>query len=206
MIASSSAVSTAPSRATSLCISEQLESSGAKTSMSPWDMQPSFTRHAATPEEGHVRIHFDLVQDDQGYPPPSSETLWALPVGRSRFRLDNIPFFVCGVSCFDIIEARMDASGHFKYSRLLNPGGHSTLRVIFYDQPGDAPSVQERVQELRKRLQDLGCSSEISHVSGLISVDVPPEVALAEVRSILDEGQGRELWDYEEATLGHSVQ
>jgi hypothetical protein len=64
----------------------------------------------------------------------------------------------------------------------------------------------KNAQDLRRKLRDLGCSSEISHVPGLISVDVPPDVALADVRSVLDVGQNQQLWDYEEATLGHSVQ
>ena len=174
--------------------------------MNPSDMPRSFARRPASPGNDHVRVSFDLLQDDQGYPPANSETMWAVPAGRSQFRLDNIPFFVCGVSCFDIIEARKEASGYFKYARLVRACGHSTLRVIFYDHPADPRSLQKRVQDLCKKLRGLGCSSEISHIAGLISVDVPPAVALAEVRSMLNLGHNEGLWDYEEATLAHSVQ
>jgi hypothetical protein len=176
------------------------------TTMNSSNLPPSFARRPVSPEKDHVRVSFDLFQDDQGYPPANSETMWAVPAGGSRFRLDNIPFFVCGVSCFDIIEARKEASGCFKYARLLEASGHSTLRVIFFDQPSDPCPLQERVQELCKKLRELGCSSEISHIAGLISVDVPPDVALAEVRSTLNLGQNEGFWDYEEATLAHSVQ
>jgi hypothetical protein len=40
----------------------------------------------------------------------------------------------------------------------------------------------------------------------LISIDIPPGGTLAHVRSILEAGMARRQWDYEEATLGESVQ
>jgi hypothetical protein len=163
-------------------------------------------RYPASPGEGHVKVHFDLLQNDDGFPPANFETMWAVPLDGVRFRLDNIPFFVSGVSCFDIISARRDAAGRLNYDGLLEPGGHSTLRVIFYGSPRDPRPLQERVHELRSTIRDLGCSSEISHISGLISIDVPPEVSLSSVERILDSGQANELWDYEEATLAHADQ
>ena len=168
-------------------------------------MSSDFTRHPESPGKDHVKIHFDLLQGEDGYPPATSETLWAVPMGESRFRLDNIPFFVCGVSCFDIVSARKEAGGKIKYDRLIEPGGHSTIRVVFYDQPNDPRPLEERVSGLRKSFRELGCSSELSHIPTLISIDIPPEVALAKAKLILDVGQKQELWDYEEATLAHSA-
>ena len=153
----------------------------------------------------HVKVHFELTPDSTGYPPATSEALWAVRVGPAQFRLDNIPYFVCGVSCFDIIEAQEDTSGYFKYLRLVEPSGHSTLRVTLHDKGGDRRSLKERVHELRNQLHALGCSSEISHIAGLISVDVPPDAVLADVRSVLDGGSTRGEWDYEKATLRESV-
>ena len=34
------------------------------------------------------------------------ETLWARQIGPERYRIDNIPFFVYGVSLGDVVEAR----------------------------------------------------------------------------------------------------
>jgi hypothetical protein len=174
--------------------------------MNQADMPASSARTPVTLEKEHVRVHFDLLQDNQGYPPAKSETLWAIPLGPSQFCLDNIPFFVSGVSCFDVVEARMEESGHLKYQRLLKPGGHSTIRVIFYDRETYGPSLPERVQELRNKLHLVGCRSELSHIQGLISVDVPPVTTLADVRSLLEAGTARGEWDYEEATLAESIQ
>ena len=162
---------------------------------------PSFVRQPATLGTSHVRILFALVQDDQGYPPATSETLWALPIRGSRYRLDNIPFFVCGVSCFDIVDASADESGFLRFGGLVESAGHSTIRVIFYDQKDQSLSIPERVAELRNGLRSLGCSSEVSHIPGLISVDVPPEVPLRVVKSVLEDGVALGYWDYEEATV-----
>lgn len=68
----------------------------------------------------------------------------------------------------------------------------------------DPRPIIEKVSELRGRMQALGCSSELSHIQGLFSIDIPPEVALAEVKLILDPGEEQHIWEYEEATLAHS--
>jgi hypothetical protein len=152
-----------------------------------------------------VKLRFDLAQDELGYPPATLESMWAIPLGHSRFQLDNIPFFVCGVSCFDTVSARQEADGLLKYDQLLESGGHSTLRVIFHDNATDPRPLRERARELRNRLRELGCSSEQSHIPGLISIDIPPEVDITEARAILDAGETQQLWGYEEANLAHSV-
>ena len=162
-------------------------------------------RSRADAAGNQVKVHFELTQDSTRHSPATSEALWAVRLGPAQFRLDNIPYFVCGVSCFDIIEAQEETTGHFKYLRLVEPSGHSTLRVTLYDKGGDHRSMKERVHELRNQLHALGCSSEISHIAGLISVDVPPDTVLSDVRSVLDGGMTRGEWDYEEATLRDSV-
>lgn len=162
-------------------------------------------RMPLAPGRDHVRIQFPLDQDADGYPPATSETLWAVPIGRSRFVIDNIPFFVYGISCYDVVSAfpRCDAHNLFKYDQLIEPRGHSTLRVIFYENTADARSIEDRVTDLRSRLHALGCGSERSHISGLISVDVPPSVQLVAPKRILDLGKEQGFWGYEEATLAH---
>jgi hypothetical protein len=168
-------------------------------------MQGLVARQPISSGKDHVRISFELTQDEDGYPPATSETMWAVPLGQSRFRLDNIPFFVCGVSCYDIISARTQTEGPLKFERLIEFGGHSTVRVIVHDKPTDGRSLSDRVGDLRGRLRGLGCSSELSHIPRLFSIDVPPEVELAEVKRILDSGEKQDLWEYEEATIAHSA-
>jgi hypothetical protein len=77
--------------------------------------------------------------------------------------------------------------------------------VLFYDNPSAPRALAERVSELRNRFRELGCSSEQSHIPGLISVDIPPEVDITEPKLILDAGEKEQLWEYEEANLVHAV-
>jgi hypothetical protein len=51
-----------------------------------------------TGSERHVKVLFQLEQDEDGYPPASVESLWALPKGEGLFQVDNIPFFATGVA------------------------------------------------------------------------------------------------------------
>jgi Domain of unknown function (DUF4265) len=154
-------------------------------------------------EPGLVRINFKLIQNSDGYPPVTNETLWAVPLGKGQFRVDNIPFFVCGVSCFDIVSAREGDDGMLRFKVLTKMGGHSTIRVNFYRESSDRRPIEQRTKELRDRLRNIGCSSELSHLPGLISIDIPPQVQLRPVISMLDDGLKRGLWDYEEASLAH---
>jgi hypothetical protein len=154
-------------------------------------------------EENRVKIRFDLVQDADGYPPATAEYLWASELGGGRYQIDNIPFFVIGVSCFDIVSALKNSDGVFCVDRLLEERGHSTIRVILLDHTG-AESIETRSKELRSALKVRGCSTEQSHIPGLISLDVPPEVDFQNIRSFLQKGSEDGLWDFEEAAIAHA--
>jgi hypothetical protein len=141
--------------------------------------------------EGLVKVRFRLTRDEDGWPPADSEGLWALPVGKGAYRLDNIPFFVRGVSCDDIVAA--DAvDGVLWFREVMQHSGQSTLRVLFHD--------AEPVAGVRQVLRDLGADSEGAHIPTLIAVNVPAE-ALDAVRKYLDAGEERGDWEYEEGCV-----
>jgi hypothetical protein len=142
--------------------------------------------------ERYVKVFFELEQDEDGYPPASVESLWALPVGEGLFKLDNIPFFATGVAVDDIVSAQ-EEGGVLRYREVVQPSAHSTLRVIVYD--------EAEVARVRALFSEKGCSTELSHIPGLIAIDVPPAVSLEALKPILDEGRAQERWDYEEACL-----
>lgn len=142
--------------------------------------------------ERHCKIFFKLEQDEDGYPPVSVESLWALPVGEGLFKLDNIPFFATGIAVNDIISAE-DEGGVLWYREVVQPSAHSTLRVIVYD--------ENEVAQVRALFKEKGCPTELSHIPGLFAMDVPPEVPLEALKPLLDEGRAQERWDYEEACL-----
>lgn len=156
----------------------------------------------AQTSEHHVKVLFELARSADGYPPATTESLWAIELGGGRYQIDSIPFFVTGVSCFDIVSATRNADGVFCCSGLLEEKGHSTIRVILLDNAG-SESIETRSKELRSVLKTRGCSTEQSHIPGLISLDVPPEADFQDVRSFLQKGSESGLWDYEEATVAH---
>jgi hypothetical protein len=88
--------------------------------------------HSLRSEGEHVKIRFEIERDENGYPPVSVEYLWAVPHERGQFRIDNIPFFVLGVSCDDIVDAQKDQTEMLRFVSLAVEGGHSTVRVILY--------------------------------------------------------------------------
>lgn len=140
----------------------------------------------------HVKVLFPLEQDEQGYPPASVESVWALPRGGGRFQVDNIPFFAQGVAWGDIVLATPEEAA-FRFQEVIQPSGHSTLRV--------AISETADVASVRTLLEQQGCSVEQSHLPRLIAVDVPPLVQLDALRALLEAGRVQERWDYEEACL-----
>jgi hypothetical protein len=142
--------------------------------------------------EEYVKIFFELEQDEDGYPPASVESLWARPVGEGLFKIDNIPFFATGVAMDDVVAAIPDG-GVLQYKDVVQPSGHSTLRIIVYE--------ESQTAEVRALFKRMGCSTELSHIPGLIAVDVPPSVSLQSLRRVLDEGRSQGRWDYEEACL-----
>jgi hypothetical protein len=143
-----------------------------------------------------VKVVFKLEKDEDDYPPADYESVWALPVGEGLFQIDNIPFFATEIAIGDVVSAIHDG-GELRFQKVVQPSGHSTLRLIIYDK-SEVPTV-------RRLLEERGCTSEGSHIPGLISVDVPPSVSLAELRAMLDEGEAQERWGYEEACLASPV-
>ena len=123
-----------------------------------------------------------------------TETMWAVVVD-DGYEIDNIPFYAMEVACGDVVAAQSGPLGDLIYTGLVRVGGHSVVRLSFFD--------AARVPEVRDLLRGMGCSTEISDVRTLLSVDVPPEVPYVEVRRALDLLQNRGVLDYEEACLAH---
>lgn len=140
------------------------------------------------------KVAFRLTRDDEGYPPADWEHLWVQVLGENEYLIDNSPFFVPGISVGDVVAAEREA-GLLVYDRLLRRSAHSTIRVILFD-----PALTDQV---RLRLGDLGCATELSHIPGLMAVDVPPDVPVKEIRAFLNKGEEEGSWQYEESALRH---
>lgn len=141
----------------------------------------------------HVKIKFPLEQKDD-YPPYDVESLWAVPLGDGTYRIDNIPFFVRGVSSEDVVAVN-EQDGELYYGGLVSEGGHSTVRVLI--------AKKDETEDIRAELRAKGCSSEGTGIPGLIAVDVPASVNYHDVREFLDKGEQTGRWEYEEGCVAH---
>jgi len=142
------------------------------------------------------KVLFRLEQDECGYPPVSVEGVWALRLANGNMRVDNIPFYVMGISAGDEIEVRSDGS-ELWFISMVAPSKNSTFRLIPMD-VGD-------LQKVRMSVERLGCKTECHSSAGLIAVEVPANVPIQPFLSYLMDARESGLLDFEEAALRHPL-
>jgi len=158
------------------------------------------TQVNANEKQEMVKVGFKLDREKDDYPPADWEWMWARPVSDSTFKIDNTPFFAKGVSAGDIVTAEQ-TSGGLVFKDLVQPSGHSTVRVVVFRGDRNDAEVQALVGHVRESLKSLGCSTELSHIPNLFSVDIPPGVDYSSVSALLSRKEGDGILEYEEACL-----
>lgn len=138
-----------------------------------------------------VKIVFELERDEDGYPPEKWEGVWSKPLGGDRFQIDNVPFFVRGVSCDDIVRA-VPVGGELRFEEVIEPSSNSTIRVIVYD--------LNELEAVRCRLKEFGCDVEGTGIAGLLAANVP-RGALEKVLDFVRLGFNEDRWDFEEGAV-----
>ncbi len=142
----------------------------------------------------HVKIGFYLEQDEDGWPPVTRENLWAVDLGEGRYRIDNIPFYVLGVSDGDLVAAVIEEDGRLVFSELVEASSNSTFRLFVSD--------EEEISKVRKMFRDLGCPSELVS-RRFISLHIPGSVTMRPIASLIEQGEKDGRWEFEEGTLRH---
>lgn len=67
-----------------------------------------------TGTQNRGKVVFRLEQDEFGYPPTDTEIVWAYELPNGNYRVDNIPFYIRGVSSNDEISVeRVDDAVFF---------------------------------------------------------------------------------------------
>ncbi len=117
--------------------------------------------------------------------------MWAIPLGGTRFRIDNVPFYARGLSCDDIVEAD-EVDGEFVFRKVVRPSDNSTIRIIVYNLDDE--------DQIRETLVGFGCSIEGVGIDGLIAVNVP-KTSLEEVNGFLAKAFADGQLDFEEGSL-----
>jgi hypothetical protein len=143
------------------------------------------------PDDQLVRIVFPLDAEQSGG--ILTERLWAKPVSRDTYVLDNSPFYVYGISYKDIVRAECKR-GEILFREVASRGGHSTYRLKL--PPGKLHSY---FLDLWSPLKQFGCTYEgASGDSRRYSVDIPPLVAVRRVYEILNDLEQSGICEFEE--------
>jgi hypothetical protein len=138
-----------------------------------------------------TKILVSLEQDDSGYPPFDTESIWAIRT-EEGYRVDNVPFYSPAIALGDVVQAE-ERDGAFRYVRTLRPSSNSLIRVVAY-RGQDLESIQAD-------LDGLGCVTEADARRYLIAVSVPPTASLSGIRAYLEERHRWGVLDYEEPIL-----
>ena len=147
-------------------------------------------------DENYKKIIFQLQQDEDGYPPDKWEGLWAFETEPGLYCVDNIPFYVKGISSGDVISAE-EKEGQLLFKNLVLPSSNSVFRLYVSD-------IAD-VQAARDEFRALGCETELSNLPKLVAVEIPDKVNFGPVGSLLGQGAAGGRWEYEEGVLRHEI-
>ncbi|MDV5149484.1 DUF4265 domain-containing protein [Streptomyces sp. SBC-4] len=112
--------------------------------------------------------------DEDGWPPASVESLWAVDLGDGTVRLDNTPWFVRGVASGDIIRVQPDDEGVLWAGESVEPSQNCTIRLIVLKDAGSAAARQSVLEVFHR----LGTTGEGIERFGMVVLKVPPQADL----------------------------
>jgi hypothetical protein len=142
------------------------------------------------------KVHIRLTVEG-GWPPVAFEEVEAKSLGDHQYELVSPPVFAKRLAVGDIVRVVHHGSPEQVWvDSVVDSGGHSTVRVIFFQAAG-----QEAEDNLRRELDRLGSRIHETGLQGMIAVDIPSDVHYASVYAILNEGESRKLWEFEEGAI-----
>ena len=140
-----------------------------------------------------VKVHFQLAQDEDGYPPVAVESVWAQPTGQvGLYVVDNVPFFTRDATIGDTVRVR-EEDGNLWFDKTVARSTNSLVRVVFFD--------RDAIKEVGRHLESLGCGVEYLAAHNLLAVSIPSDVPLDSVQAYLQHEANAGKIDYEEAIL-----
>jgi hypothetical protein len=150
------------------------------------------------PSSERVKVRFRLQRPRDGWPPVESEGVWAKPRGGTEYELDNVPWFARGIAFGDRVRAELDDDGVLWAQERLSWSGRYTVRVIPH---GNEPAT-EQLQAIIDAFSPLGAECEGGLPAfKIVALDIPPTARLAEIKSLLVEGEAEGRWGFEEGCV-----
>ncbi|MEO3767752.1 DUF4265 domain-containing protein [Streptomyces sp. B5E4] len=139
---------------------------------------------------GHVKVHSRLEVDENGWPPVSVESMWAVDLGDGTVRLDNTPWFARGVASDDIIRVEVDAEGVRWAGETVRASENCTIRLIVLKDGGSGAARQKVLETFHR----LGTTGEGLEQFRMVALDVPPDADLSRIRRLLEHGDAQGWW------------
>ena len=152
--------------------------------------------HSTMEQKKLIKVVFDLEKSD--WHDHATESVWAISRGEDLYEIDNVPFYIYGISYKDTVRARK-AYSLFEFQKVEKRGGHSTYRIFLVND-----STRHRFGEYWKPLEQLGCFYE-EGTEILVAVDVPPVADIYKAYDALQKGETDGIWDFEEGYCGHPL-
>ncbi|GAB4366118.1 MAG: hypothetical protein Kow00114_23830 [Kiloniellaceae bacterium] len=121
------------------------------------------------------------------------ETLWATPMGKDLYRLENSPWFAYGVSYLDIVQARAEGDGFPVFNTVVEKSGNRTVRIIL-DPPAEEANASA---EILDALVTMGATYEGANPS-YMAVNIEPHVDFAAICRFLTERSVQ--WEHADPT------
>jgi hypothetical protein len=146
----------------------------------------------------YVKVRFALEYDADGWPPAGSEGLWAADLGDGLVRINNNPWFARNVAAGDVVRTRVDDDGVLWFEERVEWSGNCAIRVVPFAKGALAGSRQAVID----LFAPLGVDGEGIEQFGMVSLNVPPDVDLIQVKGLLVRGASDGWWDYEEGCIG----
>ena len=123
-----------------------------------------------------------------------SESMWVKKNNNNNYIVRNSAFYLYNISFLDEIDYKMIDNILF-YKSIIKKSGHSTYRILLPNKKNI-----DKFDLYWKPIEKLGCSYESYNKElGLFSVDVPPNVDIKKVYSLLEVGEKDDIWEFEEA-------
>ncbi|WP_343642340.1 DUF4265 domain-containing protein [Chryseobacterium sp.] len=143
--------------------------------------------------ENRIRVFFVQQIVENKY---ETESLWC-KVEDNLFIVDNIPFIAERVSLGDTIEVEFDEDDkQYYFEDFVANSGNTTVRIHVYN------DYDGKIEEIRSRLKDEGCNTEVFSERNIIAVNIPQAVSYKPIKEYLENGEGN-MWSYEESCLEH---
>jgi hypothetical protein len=123
-----------------------------------------------------------------------AETMWADPLGASKYRLDNVPLFAYGVSLGDVfLTKHVDGDDRPYFERVVERSPNWTYRLILSELPTEALDAREH---LLKRVLSYGDHSGL-YDKRFVSINVPDSVNREAMDGVVEQGEAEGFWQSE---------